>query len=215
MAILARGVAVVSVGIGCQGTHQIGEHGALIGEWAGATPKQRRTPLDWIVCPPKGVASMIRDWRFYPEDPAQIIKDETPYWPQANCWYWHDEAHLTSGEFVSRQEHYLEVLEQCRAMPRQIFVLSNTQRNLDEMARSVSQPMNIVLHDEDVDAIDAALKSQFPDPELWVLALKGRHALQRHQDNPRVLEFDPEPSKWKGDYGQWGAALTRMLAAAD
>ena len=214
MAIWAGEVAIASVGVSCQATHQLENHGALIGGLVGSRPKNMRTPFDWIVCPAQSVARMIGDWRFHPADPAELIEDEAPFWPDPPCWFWHDGVHLAAGDFLARQDHISENFAKLRGFERQIFILSNTQGNLDEFAKTLRHPLDFTIKDDDIDAVDAALKAQFRNPELWVVARKDRHQLDRHKGDPRVFEFEYEPSDWKGDYGQWAAALTRMLAPA-
>jgi len=214
MGIRVNGVAVVSVGVSCQATHQIENHATLIGELVGGKPKHVSAPFDWIICPARSAAGMIRDWRFHPSDPAELIDDQEPYWPQRHCWFWHDAEFLRTGDFLPRRDHLADNFDRLRQVERTIFILSNTQTNLDTFARSVRHPMEFAFTDEDLDTVEAALKSRFPNGELWIVAQKGRHALQRRRHDPRVIEFDFHASEWKGDYAQWSAALRRMLTPA-
>ncbi len=207
---------MVGLGISCQGSYQIGTHAPLLRELIGSqkTAKHLRTPLDWVICPPRSVARMIRDWRFHPSDPTQIVSDQAPYWPEGECWFWHDEPHITSGEFLPRQDHFVSNFEGLGALANVNFVLSNTQGNLDLVMRQVRHPIDIAFSDADVDAVEAAVKARFPKARLWVVVRKDRNLLQRHRHSPRVFELEPEPSEWKGDSGQWEAVFRRMLAPA-
>ncbi len=215
MAIQAGGVAIVSLGVSCQVTHQISRHSDLIGDLIGAPVKSKGTPFDWMVSPAQSTARMIGEWRSYPEDPAGLAADHKPYWPQIPSWFWHDDQHLEAGTFLSRRGHLVENLSRLRQTERQVFVLANTQRNLHVFARRVVHPLNFVFEDEDLDALEAALEAQFPNPELWVVVRKDRHRLQGRKGHPRVIEYVPDVSKWRGDDEQWAAAFKRMLGSAE
>lgn len=213
MGVRVGSFAMVGLGISCQANHQIGTHGALIRELTGShkNAKHVRGPLDWAICPARSVARMIGDWRFYPADAADLVTDVTPYWPEGDCWFWHEGEHVASGEFASRQAHFVENLAALRALERVVFVICNTQTNLDEVARSVSRPLELAFTDEDIDAVEAASKAQFPNSELWTVVRKDRNRLQRRRRDPRVFEFEPDPSDWNGDYAQWAEAITRIM----
>ena len=216
MAVQSNDIGFASVGVSCQATHQMENQLALIGELAGGALRRFRTPFDWIVCPARGAARMIQAWRFHPDDVSELsLDDEAPYWSWAECWFWHDAAHLQAGDFVARQAHFTTNFARLRQMRRQVFILSNTQTNLDRIKQSVRRPLDYDFNDEDVEAVESALQAQFPNAELWVMALKGRHVLKRRKDHPRTIEFAPHSGKWKGDFEQWEAAFRRMLAPED
>ena len=131
------------------------------------------TPFDWNICPAQSAARMIRDWRFYPEDPASLVVDLTPYWPEIPCWFYHDAERLEAGTFLSREAHLAENLERVQEAERQVFILANTQKNLTNVARRVVHPMSFIFKDRDINALRAALAARLPNGADVISGLRG------------------------------------------
>jgi hypothetical protein len=212
MAIVSARTSVASIGIGCQGSHQLESHADLIRDLVRVQRVKRvSTPFDWIICPAKSVARQIGAWRFHPDDLSELIEDETPYWPEARSWFWHGGPQIADGTFLDRRRRVTTNFEDFRRTERQVFILSNTQTSLEAIVASVRHGLDIVFNDDDLDAVETALQAQFPNPELWVVTRSDRHVLARRKDHPRVVEFQPDRTRWKGDDTQWADALRRIL----
>ncbi len=219
MAILVGDVAVISVGLSCQTAHQISVHAELIGSRLGGEAVQNSTPFDWLICPPAAAARMISEWRFHPEDTAELQPDYEPYWPEMGCWFWHHRKRIETGEFASYQAHVVARLQRMRDRRRAIFLISNVQDNMPWAADVARHPFDFHFRANDIRALESALHARFAGAELWAVSCRGRHSLA--PDHPRLIEIEPDAAgrtgkrlawwEWAGDDEQWTSVFEQIL----
>src|SRR5580692_5743681 len=146
MSIISAKVAVVSLGMSCQTTWQIQSNARLLVELLHiAEPfAQGGMPFDWLIAPPASVASMLAARCLFPECAEHLKLNFAPWWPAHNVYYWHD-FRLPDGSYelatgfqqtAAKYQYLLNKFVGLAGVERRIFVISNTQNNLDHVART-------------------------------------------------------------------------------
>lgn len=208
MALLSPDLAIMSVGMSCQGAHQLRTHVDLLRGLTGQPLEVHATPWDWIICGPAGVAAMVADGVTFPRDPADLEARHKPYWPARSCFFWHVKGAITHhAAGLARALECEARLDQVAAARRRVFILANTQNNL-EAQRRAHGGFNTLFTPQAVDALEAALVARFGPSELHVVSYASRHALRGRK---RVWELKPDRSSWAGDDAQWGRLLAKVV----
>jgi len=162
----------------CQGAHQLRTHVDLLRELIGEPLEVHATPFDWLICPPAGVAAMIADGVTMPRDPSELQPRRKPYWPARSCYFWHVKGAITDhARALERAQDAEAWLEAVGTSRRRIFLLCNSQNNLEEQRREVGG-FTIPFTQEAVDGLWAALVARFGPCELHVVTRPRKHALR-------------------------------------
>jgi hypothetical protein len=228
MSLLGSKVGVISLGMSCQSSHQIELHARLIAELAGdRSAKVSRFPFDNIICSPQAAGRMLQADRFYPQAPEELAVSESGgYWREMDAHYWHEFRPIRSGilrrkkmdpaasfkRLTGKYGHTASKFRQLAGLPRLIFVISNSQNNLDMVAR-VTGNLDLVLDRSMINELADRTDAYFGRPCEYLFATypdRVRGASQR--SNVSVHELSPDGSEWMGDPAQWAAVFRKALA---
>ena len=224
MSLVGVNVAIVSLGMSCQTTWQIQSNAPLIATLLRTADRvsQGGMPFDWLICPPVSVANMLAARSFFPAAKAQLQLNHAPYWPEHNVYYWHD-FRLPAGGYdtaagfeqaTAKYQYLLNRFSGLSSMARRIFVISNTQNNLDQVARStgtISDRMAAV----DIETLCEATDRFFSQPcEYIVVSYADR--IDRAVNRKRVKTYliAKDHSDWKGDGEQWARVFRDFLSCS-
>jgi hypothetical protein len=221
--------AVISLGLSCQTEFQIRANKSKIEKLTGEEFFEFKTPFDWNMADPAGVALMLRDGKYFPKRPSEFSKGVTadgikkPYWPDRSTWFWHVKApwELASARMSTAKANF-ERIRHCR---RRIFIVSNTQNNLQSFSRRLGgfDPHLGILAIHD---FHNALTANFgPNFELhvvtrsnWSKLLRAGPVAPRPQDpwgQIFIHFFQPDRSQWSGDMAQWEKLFEKIFARDD
>lgn len=213
MALLSADVALVSLGMSCQGAIQLQVHRTLVADIVGSAAVIKRTPFDWLICPPATAATMIAGDRYYPEHVAELecCPEAPPRWPAVgDCYFWHEPKALASypGSFSAKFAHTSQTLRGVREFTRRIFFVANTQDNLADEVQAVAA-IPYIFTDEAIDRLAAAVSQRF-DAALYVVSTPTRHELTTSANLDRLLLMDITPGI-RGSDSDWAAVFRTML----
>jgi hypothetical protein len=219
MSVIGDKAAVVSLGMSCQSGEQIRSHAELIARLAGDPTMQIATSVfDNIICRPASAVRLLEADDFYPQDASALTPSQGAYWRDLDVYFWHEfrlhKRHFLEYLFrrVNRKrayralsgkyEHLSARFRSLRSRERLVFVISNTQNNLDDYA--VETGISPVLDAAEVERLCDACDAFMGKPCEYILAsyddrLTG--TLRRPRLRHYALKRDDSP--WKGDIGQW------------
>jgi hypothetical protein len=180
MALFCADVALVSLGISCQGAIQLQVHRSLIADIVGEEAVVRRTPFDWMIRPPTSTAKMIADHRYYPQRISELecLPGLPPRWPAVgDCYFWHEPETIASSpdSFLAKFAHTSQTLRKVSEFARRIFFVANTRDNLAEEVQGA--PIPYTFTEEAIDGV-ASVVSQCFDAPLYVVSAPARHELR-------------------------------------
>ncbi|MEE3063597.1 MAG: hypothetical protein VYA67_06465 [Actinomycetota bacterium] len=210
---LCADVALVSLGMSCQGAIQLQVHRALVAEIVGSAPVIKRTPFDWLICPPATAATMIATDRYYPQRAAELEcrPDAPPRWPAVgDCYFWDEPKNVASypDSFTAKFAHISQTLRGVAGFTRRIFFVANTQDNLADEVQAVAA-IPYIFTDEAIDRLAAAVSQRFGG-DLYVVSTPTRHELMAPANLDRLLLMDVTPGI-RGSDSDWSAAFRTML----
>jgi hypothetical protein len=228
MSLLGSKVGVISLGMSCQSAHQIELHAKLIAELAGdRSAKLSRFPFDNIICSPQAAGRMLEADRFHPESPDDVaISESGGTWKEMGAHYWHEFRPIRSGilrrkkmdpaasfkRLTGKYRHTAGKFRQLASLERLIFVISNSQNNLDMVARTTGN-LDFVLDRNMINHLADQTDAYFGRACEYVFATypeRVRGSAER--SNVCVYELAPDGSEWMGDPAQWAALFRKVLA---
>jgi len=216
MALFCADVALVSLGMSCQGALQLDVHSSLIADVLGSEATIKRTPFDWLICTPMSAANMIAADRYYPESISELecIPGLPPRWPAVgDCYFWHEPQSIASSPapFLAKFAHTSQTLKDVAKVSRRIFFVANTQGNLADEVQAVA-PIPYRFTDEAIGRLAAVVSERFDAP-LYVVSAPDRHALSTSANLERLFPMDVSPGIWGSD-SDWAAVFRGMLQRA-
>lgn len=228
MSLLGVKTAVVSLGMSCQSSYQIELHAKLIGRLCGdSAAKASRFPFDNIICPPRSAMRMLCVDRFHPESIDDLtVSGGGGYWGEMDAHYWHECGPIRSSlslrkimnpqksfeRLVTKYAHTARKFRQLSKTQRLVFVISNSQNNLDMVARTIGD-FDFVLKLNEVDALAERADAYFGRPCEYVIATYSDRATgQSRRSNVSVHHLSPDGSEWRGDPAQWEAVFRHVMA---
>ncbi|SHJ58174.1 hypothetical protein SAMN02745194_02896 [Roseomonas rosea] len=214
MSILGRRTAIISLGCSCQVARQIKLYEPRLSELTGDSLKRSRFPFDWLISPLNGIEQVLNrpsapgpdDVEFHP-----AVFKKAVFWKSRHVYFWHD--FLVDGRvdipaaFAENQEKYRHAFEKFArlgAWSRRIFVLANTQNNLDDV-RARAPACDFSFSAARIARIAARLDAIFPDGRNELITVAYR---SRITDNPadwpaEPYLLEPDLSDWEGDDAAW------------
>ncbi|MGX9962194.1 hypothetical protein ACVFYP_02665 [Roseomonas sp. F4] len=217
MSLIGERAAVVSLGTSCQTARHISLNAELLCRRLDPTMQLRTLPLDWVLAPPGAVARWLRGPVRVPPGPGEILMTQRPFWLRHGIWLWHDNMADAAGftTLSARLQRRWDRLLALRALPRRLFILSNTQNNLARVPDQAPQPMDFRLTAQRMRAVVAAVDSTFgPTGNSFLfVAYASRVSADAHRTGLPLAILEPDSSPHDGDSAQWTAALTRHVAA--
>jgi len=213
MSLVGIHTAVVSLGMSCQAAHQIRQHAKLISSCLenGETLDALRLPFDWLICPPSSALRMLETGRFFPEHREALEIDHAPYWRDYHTYFWHDfldedRRYDLSLDFQGTKDKYERLVDRFRdlsRMRRLVFVISNSQNNLDfvaERTQALTPDMSASQIEGLCDATDRFFGRRC---EYLVVTYSDRLDRNPDRDNVKVYRVDRDSSEWRGEPRTW------------
>lgn len=226
MSLLGTKIGVVSLGMSCQSAHQIEHHARLIAQLTGdSSAKISRFPFDNLICPPQSAVRMLQADRFHPASMEDLTVGEGAYWREMDAHFWHEFRPKRTGLFrrkimdpvkafsalMQKYQHTGTKFRALSSIPRLVFVISNSQNNL-EMVSRVTGNVDVMLDLAQVDALadqtDAYLGRVC---EYVVASYPDRITGHSSRSNVSVFALKPDDSEWMGDPAQWAALFQTAL----
>ena len=213
MALFCADLALVSLGMSCQGAIQLQVHRSLVAELVGSGATIKRTPFDWLICPPSSAVKMIASDRYYPERISELEcrPGLPPRWPAVgDCYFWHEPKTVASDpdSFLAKFAHTSQTLRGVAGFARRIFFVANTQDNLADEVQAVA-PIPYTFTDEVIDRLATAVSQRFDAP-LYAVSAPGRHALTTPANLDRLFLMDVTQGI-RGSDSDWSAVFRQML----
>ena len=222
MSIVSAKVAVVSLGMSCQTTWQIQSNARLLVELlriAGPVA-QGGMPFDWLISPPASITGMLAAGCLFPVRAEDLTLNFAPWWPAHNVYYWH-EFRLPDGSYelatsfqqtAAKYQYLLNKFVGLAGVERRIFVISNTQNNLDHVARTTGT-ISDKLAAADIVELCAATDRFFAGPsEYIVVSYADRLDKAVERKNIRTYQLARDASDWQGDIAQWAGVFRDYLS---
>jgi hypothetical protein len=213
MALFCADVALVSVGMSCQGAIQLQIHRPLVSEILGAEATVKRTPFDWLICPPESAAQMIYADQYFPPVVSELecLPQSPPRWPAVgDCYFWHEPktVSLQPDSFLAKFAHTSRTLRGVAGFGRRIFFVANTQDNLADEVQATA-PIPYTFTDAAIERLAGAVSQRFDAP-LYVVSAPGRHTLTTTANLDRLLLMDIT-SGIRGSDADWAMVFRTML----
>jgi hypothetical protein len=213
MSLLGARTAVVSLGASCQTARQIRLHAGLLSERLGEPLSPRSFPLDWMFAPPDAAARLLRSEVRVPEHPGELQVVQTPFWARHGVWLWHDPVDEPLAALQERMRRRWERFLALRGLRRRVFVLSNTQNNLDRVAEIAPQRLDFRLDARRMAAVRDALHALFgaEGTELVFVAYAARVMPDAARAGMNLAILEPDRTNHEGDDAQWRQVFERFV----
>lgn len=209
--------AVISLGMSCQTARQIGSNSDVLNDVLGGTFEPERHFFDGLISPVSGMAQLFEDGfpLFGRED--LVSGPGHPTWQPYGIRFLHHFRSEPDGA-ADIERHFEEDLSRftylrskfCSLADRKrlVFVISNSQNNLDEVARDTGIARLAFDRDELV-RLQAAVDRFLARPcEYLIVSHPERHG---GLDLPELEVLCADDTEWTGDKTQWRHLLRNRL----
>ena len=207
---------LVSLGMSCQTTHQLRR--LADSQHESDLPSEFTTEpslFDWLICPPASTTELLN--RRIPDFTKNSIHihNNRPYWADRDIYFWHNFLVTDQGErFVDIQATFEQELERWRYLrdrfaeldPAQtVFVISNTQNNLETEVFTESERDKFYFTDAGLDALIQSLAEYFRTrvSKIHVQVVTRRERSEELNDNKEVSYLPLDQNEWKGSKQSW------------
>ncbi|WP_102868457.1 hypothetical protein [Pseudovibrio exalbescens] len=216
MSAAGKSTAVVSLGISCQSARQIRTHTELISSLLGEPVEHTSHFFDGLVTPPLGLAKLLDDG--FPLFSRESLEDGPghPTWQPYGIRFLH---HFRGEEGVADIDAYFdnEVSRftylrrrflQLRDAENLLFVISNSQNNLDEVAQETA--METIEFDQgQLETLKGSLARFFG--RHWPLVVVTHEERVQDVSHDALHILQPDSTEWTGDKQQWADVFRRHL----
>ncbi|SMF66085.1 hypothetical protein SAMN02982989_3437 [Xaviernesmea oryzae] len=223
MSLTGNNVAVLSIGMSCQTSHQIREHASLLREVTGdPSLKVKALPFDWLISQPTSTLSILQSVKRFPDLDELAMRQGKPYWPRHNVYFWHafknDEQQFDiPGTYNMVRETMLmrwERFSNAVIGRRLILVMSNTQNDLDGHCRAAGT-MSSIFQMSKLNSIAREIRQILaPSAEIVVVSRRDRMLADEEPRGIKLFYHQPDSSRWEGDNAQWAETLTAACSPA-
>ena len=207
---------LVSLGISCQTTHQLRRLADSHQE--PDLPSALTTepgPFDWLICPLASTTELLnRRIPDFTESSIQIHNNR-PYWADLDIYFWHNFLVTEQGKrIVDIQATLEQELQRWRYLrarfaaldPAQtVFVISNTQNNLETEVFTETEHEKYYFTDTGLDALIQSLAEYFRTraSEIHVQIVTRRERAEELSGNKNVSYLPLDQNEWKGSKESW------------
>ena len=209
--------AIVSLGMSCQSARQIRTGMDVLGAALGETFERERHFFDGLIAPVSGMAALFEDG--FPVFTRKRIEPGPghPTWQPYGIRFLHhfreegEDADIDAcfDEELSRFSHMREKFARLSDRRRVVFVISNSQNNLAEVAQETEMG-SIAFDAGELARLQAAVDRFLDRPcEYLVVSYPDRHGGIAH---PQLTVLRPDDSEWTGDKAQWHALFQAYFA---
>jgi hypothetical protein len=176
-------------------------------------------PFDWLISPPASIASLLAARCFFPERAKDLQLNFAPWWPAHNVYYWHEfkspegvyDLAVGFSETTAKYRYLLSKFAGLARVERRIFVISNTQNNLDGVARKTGTITDRIAAAEIVDLCAATDRFFSAACEYIVVSYADRLDKPVERNNIRTYQLARDASNWQGDIAQWAGVFRDYL----
>lgn len=202
--------AIVSLGMSCQSSRQIRTSLEVLSATLEEPVERERHFFDGLIAPIDGMAALFED------DFPLFTRDQLapgpahPTWQPYGVRFLH---HFREGEEdadiaryfdeeLSRFSYLREKFAELSERRRVVFVISNTQNNLAEVAEETEMG-SIAFDDGELNRLQTAVDRFLGRRcEYLVVSYPDRHGGITHPD---LTILQPDDTEWTGDKAQWRA----------
>jgi hypothetical protein len=219
MSAVSENTAFISLGMSCQSASQIRKGAEVMSEALGETVEPDRHFFDGLISPVAGLAQLFEDG-FPMFDRAALERDpDHPVWKPYGLRFLHHfrgedgipDIDRYYSEDLSRFSYLREKFLSLVETPRIVFVISNSQNNLDQVADETGLE-RLDFDNAELDRLQSAVDGFFGRPhEYLVVSHWQRHGGIRRPD---MWILDADDSDWNGDKSQWRALFAEYLSSA-
>jgi hypothetical protein len=215
MSACGKNLAIISIGVSCQSSMQIRINAPAISKLTGEEVSKSSFPFDWLIMPPFSFCRIAENGAVFPKsfddvDTASKIK---PSWNGA--YFWHEDINSDNFDNLKEKYNYIS-LKLFTHRRRRVFVISNTQNNLDYV--SAETDIDFTLGRAQIIAVQRSLDNLFRigTNELIVVTSEDRVA-----DDPAdwpahhylVDRSTRESDDWVGDVTQWDRIFSEYFTS--
>lgn len=202
--------AIVSLGMSCQSSRQIRTSLDVLSASLGETFERERHFFDGLIAPVDGMAELFEDdFPLFQRDQIEPGPGHPTWQPYGIRFLHHfrtedEDADIDEhfGEELSRFGHMREKLADLANRRRVVFVISNSQNNLTEVAEETGMG-SIAFKTGELNRLQTAVDRFLGRPcEYLVVSYPDRHGGIVH---PHLTVLHPDDSEWTGDKAQWRA----------
>jgi len=199
MTILSSRTAVVGLGTSCQTSAQIKHHAGLLrlALKDDGLDLASSSMFDNLIAPMSTVQSMLATGHNGAQiRPESVVSAVRPRWKEHGIMFWHDTFH--PEKIASKYQHLTLKFGNLRSIDRLIFVVSNTQYNLEEIGFAERVTVDVAAR------LMHATDSYFGRPCEYVFVLNPRHGSLPHRfENARSYAIEDVGTIWQGNYLAW------------
>lgn len=221
MSVISPKAAVVSLGMSCQTTWQIQSNAPLLAALLRIPEPfaQGGMPFDWLISPPASTAGMLAAHCLFPGRAEDLKLNFAPWWPAHNVYYWHDfkspegSYDLAAGfpQETAKYQYLLNKFAGLACVERRIFVISNTQNNLDQVAQATGTISDRIAAADIVDLCAATDRFFAAASEYVVVSYADRLDKAVDRKNIKTYQLVRDTSDWQGDITQWAGVFRDYL----
>lgn len=202
--------AIVSLGMSCQSSRQIRTSLDVLSAALGEPIERERHFFDGLIAPVGGIAALFEnDFPLFTRDEIEPGPGH-PTWQPYGIRFLHHfreededadiDAHI--DEELSRFGYLREKFADLTNRRRVVFVISNSQNNLTEVADETEMG-SIAFHPGELSRLQKAVDRFLGRAcEYLVVSYPDRHGGISH---PELTVLEPDDSEWTGDKAQWRA----------
>ncbi len=215
MSVSGPTTAIVSLGMSCQSARQIRTNAEVIGAILGEEVGRNAQFFDGLIAPPAGLARLFEDGfpLFSRDDIAE--GPGHPTWSAYAIRFLHhfrDDDGADIDRFfdhdLSRFTHLRDKFLALAAVPRLVFVISNSQNNLTEVAAETAIE-RIDFNREEIGRLREAVQAFLGRRcEFILVSTPDRRG---SLDDPDLHLLTPDDSEWTGDTRQWREVFLSRL----
>ncbi|MBD8892931.1 hypothetical protein [Roseibium litorale] len=209
--------AIVSLGMSCQSARQIRTSLEILSEALGETLEPERHFFDGLISPVAGMAQLFEDG--FPIFRREDIADGPghPTWQPYGLRFLHHfreegQAADIDAHFAGDLSRFTYLRGKFKALadrPRVVFVISNSQNNLSEVAEETDIE-DLTFVEEDLLRLQRAVDLWLGRPcEYLIVSHPERHG---GISLPELTILDPDDSEWTGDKRQWRSLFRDYLS---
>jgi len=219
MSAASRNTAFVSLGMSCQSASQIRKGAEVMSAALGETFEPDRHFFDGLISPVAGVAQLFEDGFPMFERAALEPGPGHPVWTPYGLRFLHHfrgedgiaDIDRYYDEDLSRFSYLREKFLRLAETRRVVFVISNSQNNLDQVADETGLD-RLDFDNAELDRLQKAVDGFFGrSHEYLVVSHWQRHGGIKRPD---MWILDADESDWNGDKRQWRALFADYLCEA-
>ncbi len=213
----SRHTAFVGLGMSCQSACQIRKSVEVLSAALGETVRPERHFFDGLISPVDGLARLFEDG--FPIFGRETIEPGPghPVWQPYGFRFLHhfrgedNKADIDRyfAQDMSRFSYLRQKFLKLRERRRVVFVISNSQNNLDQVAVETGLE-RIAFDNAELDRLQKAVDGFFGRSlEYLVVTHTGRH---RGISRPDLRILEADESEWIGDKRQWRSVFREYLS---